>query len=306
MVRVAIAGSGDTARYVCEEFTKAGHELVILTRSHKPQLERPGVTQAVTDYSEDSLRAPLSDCDVLISLILTYDASTYIKIHRTLIKACQQSPKCKRFIPSEYGVNLEDFPDQPGFYWRSREPIREVLRNQRIIEWTLVSVGWLIDYIVPAKNRYLKDVGEAFPVDLAARKFVIPGTGKELVDVTWARDFAKGLAVLVNASEWDTYTYMSGEKTRWNDVADMVKRKYGGEFETEYRSLYKLIETIKNAEEGSEAAIIAEYQIVSPSGACSLPCEKVQAQRQKLFRGCHFRSVQEGMSETDGDSGVIV
>ena len=139
------------ARYICEEFTSAGHELVILTRSHKPQLERPGVTQFITDYTLQSLATPLRDGEVLISTIGDVTPS-YIDIHRTLIQACQQSLTCKRFIPSEFAGDIETYPDQPAFYSRTREPIRKLLREQTDLEWTLVSVGWLADYVVPAKK----------------------------------------------------------------------------------------------------------------------------------------------------------
>ncbi|KAI5461026.1 hypothetical protein BGZ63DRAFT_388187 [Mariannaea sp. PMI_226] len=205
-MRVAIAGSGAMARYMCEEFTKVGHEIVILTRSHKPQLKHPMVTQIITDYSLKSLSTALVNCDVLISTILDYSTS-YIDIHHTLIQACQQSPRCKRFIPSEFGGDIENYPDQPGFYYRTREPIRKALREQKDLEWTLISVGWLIDYVLPAKNRYLYDIGEAFPINLADGRIVIPGPGNQPVNITWARDVAKALASLVQLPAWEPYTY---------------------------------------------------------------------------------------------------
>lgn len=68
-MHVILAGSGDLARYICEEFTKAGHTLTVLTRSHKPQFEQPGVSQCITDYSLSSLEQPLADGEVLISVI---------------------------------------------------------------------------------------------------------------------------------------------------------------------------------------------------------------------------------------------
>lgn len=120
-MRVAIAGSGDIARYFSEEFPKVGLDVVILARSVKPQFEnRPGVTQIVTDYSVPSLVQSLEGCVALVSTILDY-TSTFADVHMNLIRACKQSSMCKRFIPSEYGGNLEDYPDQPGFYYRNHE-----------------------------------------------------------------------------------------------------------------------------------------------------------------------------------------
>lgn len=302
-MRVAIAGSGDVARYFCEEFPKHGHEVVILTRSHKPHLDGPGVVQHVTDYSVQSLTARISDCEALISTILDYSMA-YVDVHLALIEACKRSPKCKRFIPSEFGGNLEEYPDLPAFYYRTREPIRKVLRDQHELEWTLVSVGWFIDYVVPAKNRYLKDIGEAFPIDLSAGKIIIPGTGNEPVDITWARDAAKGMGALLNAPTWETYTYMSGQKTCWNDVAEIIKRRHP-DFSLQHKSLAQLIETLRTSQD-EDAQLIAEYQIFSASHASSFVPAKVKAQQETYFQGVHFRALREGLDEVDADSSTVV
>ncbi|WYZ39667.1 hypothetical protein EsH8_IV_000008 [Colletotrichum jinshuiense] len=304
MVHIAIAGSGDLARYICEESTKAGHLVTVLTRSRKAQFDADRVNQRITDYTLKSVTDAIADCDVLISTILDY-SSTLIDVHLTLIQACQLSPKCKRFIPSEYAGNIEDYPEQPAFYYHNHEPIRQALRDQKDIEWTLVSVGWLIDYTVPTKNRHLKDIGEAFPVNLADRKLVIPGTGTDLVSFTWARDVAKGLAVLVNAPTWDDYTYIAGEAMCWNDVADAVKRTYGQDFDTEYRSHDQLAKTIKDSND-EYAVLVAEYQIFSLGPAALLPEDRVLTQRQKYFQRIKFRKMQDGLRELDNDGDIIV
>lgn len=304
-MRVVIAGPGDLARYICEEFIKAGHELIILTRSYKSQFEHPGVTQFVTDYTLQSLSTPLANAEVLISTIADYTPS-YIDVHCTLIQACQQSPKCKRFIPSEFGGDIETYPDQPGCYYRTREPIRKVLREQTDLEWTLVSVGWAADYVVPAKNRYVKDIGAACPINLAGGSIVIPGTGNEPVNFTWMRDVAKALAELVKDSAgWEPYTYISGEHTCWNDVARVIRQKYRPDLTIKYQSVDNIIEALRTPKD-DDALHLAESQMFSVSQACSLPQDKVQAQRQKYFPAIRFRTLEDGLAELDGDAGMIL
>lgn len=105
-MRVAVAGNGDLARYICEEFTAAGHEVIILTRSHKQQLEQPGVAQFPTDYTIPSLAIPLNGSEVLISTIGDVSPS-YVDLYCALIQACQESPTCKWFIPSEFTGDIE-------------------------------------------------------------------------------------------------------------------------------------------------------------------------------------------------------
>eukprot|EP00644_Phytophthora_capsici_P007867 jgi/Phyca11/20397/fgenesh1_pg.PHYCAscaffold_63_\ len=67
-MRVAVAGTGAFAKYFTDEFPAAGHEVVVLTRSHKGFLDgKTGVVeQRVTDYKTVSeLVEVLKDCDAL-------------------------------------------------------------------------------------------------------------------------------------------------------------------------------------------------------------------------------------------------
>ncbi|KAF2010229.1 NAD(P)-binding protein [Aaosphaeria arxii CBS 175.79] len=306
-MRVAIAGSGDVTRYLSEELVAAGIDVVILSRSCKPQFEnRPGVHQHVTDYSVPSLIEGLQGSTTLISTVLDY-TQAYIDVHMRLIEAAQKVSSVKRFIASEYGGNVEDFPDQPGFYGRIHGPVREALRGQDQLEWTMVAVGWLMDYIVPAKNRYMKDIEDAFPINLKTKKVEIPGTGNEKLDFTAVRDMARGIAKLVQTPDWEENTYMSGEKMTWNEITALVGEKYGG-FEVKKKSLYDLIQDVVEAsKEGDEWKLIgAEYKIFSPSGAGDLPVERVQRHQKTYFEGLKFRTCKELLDEVDSRPDAIL
>ncbi|KAJ6444839.1 NADH(P)-binding domain-containing protein [Purpureocillium lavendulum] len=303
-MHVVIAGSGDLARYICEEFTKAGHTLTVLTRTQKPELDQPGVEQHVTNYSLPSLMETLDESEVLISTISDFTAS-FVDVHRALIQACQASSKCKRFIASEFAGDIETYPEQPGFYWRTREPVREILRSQTDIEWTLVSNGWLADYLVPPRNRHIKDIGDAHPVDLSKRTMVIPGTGNEPINFTWARDIAKALAHLVGVPGWEPHTYISGERSCWNKVAALLEEAYQIDLKTTHVSLYEITESVRTAKD-ENSLFLADHHLFSISHASSLPEAKVTAHREKYFRGIRFRTLIEGLSELEGNLDLIL
>jgi uncharacterized protein YbjT (DUF2867 family) len=301
-MRLAIAGSGDLASYLVEEFTAKGHEVVVLSRSLKPRFNNlPKVTQVVTDYSVESIVNAIGDCEAMISTILDYSEG-FIHVHLALIEACKQSRLCKRFIPSEFGGNIETHPKQPEFYFHTREPVRKVLREQTDLEWTLVSVGWLIDYVVPAKNRYLKDIGPAFPIDVSNQTMVIPGTGQELFNVTCARDVAKSLVALLESAKWDKFTYITGEKTCWAEIGRKFAEKYPALSVT--RKDVAVLE--KEAMAGGDDALFAEYQLFSVTGAACFDDATVQDQRERFFQGIHFRKIQDLLEAVDQDGEVIV
>ncbi|KAB8275967.1 hypothetical protein BDV30DRAFT_247108 [Aspergillus minisclerotigenes] len=259
-MRIAIAGAGRLARYIREEFPKHGHSVIILTRSEKEYFRnRPHITQVITDYSVPSI-------------------------------ACQLSPKCKRFIPSEFFGDIKNYPDLPPLYSEVREPIRQVLREQTEIEWTLVCKYWLVDYILPKGNLYLMDIGEGFPIDTIRNRIVIPRTGKDAVDLTATRDFATALTLLANAPVWEPYVYVSGAKTCWNDLAQLVQKRYPAMREVKRVGLAQILGTMQNSTD-QEELLLAHYQIFVPLGAVSFDPDKVEADRRKFFAGLDFRSL---------------
>ena len=304
-MRIAIAGSGAMARYICEEFPKYGHQVVILSRSEKADFnDRPNISQVVTDYSVPSLVAAIDNCEMLISMILSY-GSDFIDVHLNLIKACQSSPRCKRFIPSEYGGDLENYPDLPLFYYRTREPIRKVLHEQSDLEWTLICVGWLADYVVPSKNRHLRGAGPAFPIDLEANRIVIPGTGNDSVDVTAARDLAVALAMLANAPAWERYIYISGEKITRNNLSRLVQERYPTVKDVKRIGLGQILDTIQTSTDEVEV-LLAHYQMFTPLRAGSSDPEIVQRHRRKSFASLDFRTPEYFINEAFLNSDTIV
>lgn len=309
---VAIAGSGDMARYASEELTRDGHDVVILSRSNssqKPHFNLPGIQQVKTDYTTPSLLQILNDTKarVLISFITDYTAS-FITVHENLIDACLCSDHCKRFIPSEYAGNIAEFPESPSFYYRTRQPIRQILREQNQLEWTLVCCGWLMDYILPSKNRHLKDAGPGFPIDLANQRIIIPGTGDDLISFLAARDLARALSLLVSSPlAWGEYTYICGETGTFNELVEMVLPHYPHlqRDEITYKSVEEL-EMILQSSQHEEEKILAEYQLSNVGLSLLLPEEKVQADRWRYFGGVKFRGIAELLEQARDNPNVVV
>lgn len=295
-MKIAIAGAGDLARYFVEEFLADGHEVVVLSRSQKPWLQRDDITFRITDYSVQSLTKAIHDCEGLVSAIADYSMGS-ATAHLAMLEACQNSPKCKRFIPSEYAGNTDEYPDQPTFYYANHEPVRQALRQQKEVMWTLFNLGWLVDYFIPAKMRYIKDIGEFHPVRLDDKTMVIPGTGEELIAFTSVRDGAKAISKLFEHDSWEEIIYVCGETTTWNRVGEIL-RKRGVPLQISHRSVKELEKQVVDAE-SEDKVIAAQYDIWSTSGAGSLPQEKLQRQAAKYFQAVKFRTVEEFLDDAD-------
>ena len=302
-MRVAIAGTSDLGKYFVEEFLTASHTVVVLSRSPtpKPWYDRPDITYRETDYSVPSLLSALSDCDAIVSTIQVYSMDN-VTSHLNILETCRQSPKCKKFIPSEWAGNLDEFPTKPAFYYANHEPVRQALRAQKEVMWTLFNVGWLSDYIVPVRQRYVKDIGPYHPVDFNMRVMTIPGTGDELMAFTAARDVGRAVARFLESDEWEETTYVCGEMTSWNATREILERN-GVKLEVKYIP-WKEVHRIMREEEG-ELKLAAEYMEFGFEGG-RLPEEKLKRQKEKFFKGLEWKGVEELLVEAQSNPGVVV
>ncbi|KAL8378014.1 hypothetical protein RB595_008620 [Gaeumannomyces hyphopodioides] len=310
-MKVAIAGVGNFARYLLEEIPKEGHELVVLTRSHKPDLDALGIEQRVTDYSPASLAPALADADAVVATIPPTTGRAFVAAHLALLDACRRpGARCRRLVVSHWGSNHEDVPDQPLGAGRHMQEVVDALAAQADVEWTAVSCGWLADYVLPASRRHLVDIGEIWPQDHAARSFTLYELGGAKVDFTAARDAARATARLMTAAAegvaWERWVYLSGESTTWRGLWGFVKEREPG-YTLKTKSLAQSVEQYKAA--GSEDdwnGVVAAFEIIGHSEALAMPADKVAAHRDKYFRGMKFKTLAELVDEANATPGTIV
>lgn len=152
-MKIAIAVVGDLGACFIEELSKSSHEVVMLTRSAAKSFQVPNVQVRATNYTVDDLKEKLDDFDAIIS---TLDGSNdeNITCFLAILEASRLTPRCKRYIPSAWTINMQDFPDQELYLSRSRTAVLERLRKQATIKWSFICNGWFMDYLVPASKRY--------------------------------------------------------------------------------------------------------------------------------------------------------
>lgn len=299
-MKIAIAGSGDLARYQMEELLNKSYDVVILARRDKEWFNsKKGVEVRVIDFhSIDSIYFSIKDCHGLVSSI--EDASSdFKKIHSNLIDAMLKTDICRRFIPSEYIGDSISFPDQPMFYNDTRVPVRNKLRKlpKGDLEWTLLNGGWLSDYFADLNRRYIKDIHPLHPINRQKGTSIIPGTGDESISFTSARDLAKAASELFASDEpWEEVTFVSGEHSSWNRA---IKENLPS-INVEHHSLAMIVEDFLKAftEKDEEKVALAQFQLWSASGACAVPRDVAEKHKQKYFKNIHFRSISEFIEDS--------
>ena len=203
-ITVVLAGVGDLGRFVVEVLQADDRlRVVVLSRSRRQWFTDRGIEVELTDYSTSSVLPILNKtkASALISLVYALDQE-YVHVHTALLTACRESETCKRFIPSEWGGNVDDFPHLPRFYNSTRGVLREMLAKSTGVEWTLMNLGFFMDYFVPTKKTYIKPQPGWWPIDLDKWEVVIRGTGDEPQSWTSARDVAAAVPDLLLSPKW--------------------------------------------------------------------------------------------------------
>jgi len=324
---VAIAGASDLAKYLTSHLlsTSPHYEIHILTRADRPWFaSNPALTLHITDYSQASLTSILTKTrsTILFSFLHSNDPKFFNTAHIAMLEACDASPCCKRFVPSEYGGNLTnaEHASFPRFYRSTHGAVREALREYSKkggeVKWTLVNGGWFMDYFVPPKRSYMKSLGKIWPLEVfdengeveEVLRGVVPGTGEERISWTAARDVTEALARLVDVpgEDWEEEEiYVCGEVGSWNGVVGVLEKYYGKKFEVTYipvATIEQKIQEEERKEEGKRDAMVLAKVYMDEwnySGASAVPWDRVLEAREKYFPGIRFRGIEEFIRDAD-------
>jgi nucleoside-diphosphate-sugar epimerase len=226
-----------------------------------------------------------------------------------MITACKTSPRCKRFIPSECGGDIEKYPQHPEFYIPTHGAIRKLLEEQNEIEYTLFNQGWFMDYFIPADRSYMKRILPVWPLDFEKETIRIPGTGEEPITFTSARDTGKALARLATSKiKWEKYIYVAGETTTWHNVVKLLEKIYPNKkLKITYKSLEELEQDrAKHLHDKDPTELwLAFMDLWNATGASAVPMNKVAEQRKKYFTDIHFSNIEEFIKTAEKADYVI-
>ncbi|GIC92831.1 uncharacterized protein Aud_009304 [Aspergillus udagawae] len=228
-MKIALAGAGQVGLCLATEFCKSEDEVVVLTSSFKPSLDDLKAEIRLTDYSVEDLRRKLDDCDAVVST-LSGPNDFYVSAHSNILEACSQSRRCKHFIPSEWNINLDDFPDQPMFSAATHEVVRNKLRSQNDVKWTMICHGWFMEYILPGDKNPLREIGLAWAMNHSAKVFDMYADGSQKVTLTSTADTARAvLAILRNSinygADLSPITLLAGQTLTYRELFQLFRSR---------------------------------------------------------------------------------
>ncbi|RFU76988.1 nad-p-binding [Trichoderma arundinaceum] len=227
MVTVAIAGSGAIASNIIPPILAGKkHQLVILSRSPRPDLEKQGAIVRVVDYnSHESLTKALEGVHTVISCIWSYGpeiASSQL----ALLEAAKEA-KTKRFIPSEWAIPAYD---RVGFY-KAKESVWEAVQKSGLEYTRFINGVWMNAWAPGAPRDEAEGragySGPAFLLDIKGGKITIPGDGTAKLTVTHMKDIGKYVAAALDFEKWEPDSVIVGQKLSLNEFIDRVEKATG-------------------------------------------------------------------------------
>jgi len=94
------------------------------------------------------------------------------------------------------------------------------------LETTYVANSVFMDYFgqpnIPSNLRL-----NLWAVDVSSRRAVIPGTGDDVITMTYSKDFARFVARLIDDDSWPKFSNISGSDTTLNEIVAIAEKITG-------------------------------------------------------------------------------
>ncbi|ORX98692.1 NAD(P)-binding protein [Basidiobolus meristosporus CBS 931.73] len=259
---VAVAGgNGGIGRFITEALIRNNYRVTVLTRSEGTSI--PGAKTVIVDYhSHASLVEVLRGIDAVVSAI---SGAAILDGQLQLIDAAIEAG-VKRFLPSEYGVDLRSLGDIESefqilydFELAPKNDIREKLINhQDTISWTFVNAGIFTD------TTLIPELG----FDLANKCVTLVGDGNALVSWSNRHDVGEYVAaVLANPDTRNKEVNFAADTKSLNEVVADIERTHNTKLRVSYQSVEEAIATVNQTTFPSKyAAFIEELKRFLSSG----------------------------------------
>ncbi|OAA59643.1 NAD(P)-binding domain protein [Niveomyces insectorum RCEF 264] len=229
-------GSGHLGRTIVEVLQDTTEHTVFVLGRKAPEEESKKASFLVVDYGDVAGTAKLLASNNIGTIVSTMSIVNKEAgdAQINLVNAAVASGTVKRFVASDWGV--EHTPEAPMYPFRHASI--DALKKTKL-EWTYVINGYFLDYFgMPHIKSYLTPM--AFAIDIANKTAGIPGTGNDVVPLTYSFDVAKFVAKLLELPRWDETTYCYGDRLTLNEILALAEKVRGTKFTVTYDPPEKL------------------------------------------------------------------
>ncbi|KAE9582672.1 hypothetical protein CGMCC3_g1354 [Colletotrichum fructicola] len=198
-----------------------------------------------------------------------------------LIAAADKSKTTQRFVPSEYftPVDKNNLNESFGEQYRL---VNTIAIEKSGLEYIRIYAGLFMDYwAMPNVHSYMMPFSPG--IDMSLRKAVVPGTGKDVMSMTYTIDLARFIVRLLDEPNWPKTASISGTDATFNEIIALLEKYHNAKFEVIYDDVEKLksgdatLVSIPNESSGIPVALLKQmtvaFSLMVVSGVCALPKE---------------------------------
>ncbi|RYP12418.1 hypothetical protein DL765_007348 [Monosporascus sp. GIB2] len=186
-----------------------------------------------------------------------------------LIRAADQCPCVRRFIPSEFNVeynvgdNVLPYPEK-----RFHIAARQELEKTSTLEYAYIYPGMFMDYFgLPRVISNLRPL--CFFIDPANGQAVLPGDGEAKMSMTFTTDAARYIALALELDEWPRILTTAASTVSLNELVRLVEKSMGRKLEVHYQPVEKLLKH-ETVDLPTNVNIAKEYPWRFPQGLVQL------------------------------------
>ncbi|KAK7214072.1 hypothetical protein V2G26_021250 [Clonostachys chloroleuca] len=221
--------------------TQSTHKGIVLTR--KACKSETAIPHVLVDYNDVKALIKVPEEHEIHTIISAFGINgTSLSVSQAnLIKAAEKSSVTKRFIPSSFAIKYPESGTQILPPLQSYFDSLDLLKTTSL-KWAVVHNGTFLDHFFPPslKSRYNHGT---LVIDIPHVKAGIPGTGDELITLTYTLDVARFVIAALDLFKWPRELRVVGETLTFNQLITLAENATGKKFDVRYDSL----ETLKQS-----------------------------------------------------------
>ncbi|CAI9282538.1 unnamed protein product [Lactuca saligna] len=297
-----IGATGYIGKFVAEASAKEGHPTFILTREstikhpEKSKLlnnfKTLGAKLVIGDlYHHESLVKAIKEVDVVISTVGGESVADQVK----LIAAIKEAGNVKRFIPSEFGTDVD--------HVNAVEPAKSTFKGKADIRRAVEASG--IPHTFIACNGFagyfLPTVGQMDTYTAPREKIIILGDGTPKVVFVKEEEIALTTIKTVDDPRTLNKTLIfrpSGNTLSFNEIVSIWESKIGKTLERTYVSEEQLLKNIKEAPFGLSIVLSIMHSVLVNGSATNFEIEpSFGVEASELYPDIKYTTIDEYLTQ---------
>jgi len=202
-----------------------------------------------------------------IDTILTTLSGVNIKQPQlNLIQAAKDVKNVKRFIPSEFGTDYDEYiKTHRGTMYDNKKAVVDAIKQSNL-EFTLIQTSMFLDMVL----------SHEFGIDFVNFKAKIPGDGNTKFTSIHTDDVARLVPeILLNPKSVNQHIHLVGDTYTINEALDIFEKVFGRKFERIYIPANELKKQLDNTKPFNKYLFLQHLAVTTPYAAFTVNTNKV-------------------------------